>query len=245
MIKLKDSSILMFIPRFLRNDKKIKNLITAIDTVLKEVLERVSSMKRMQKISEGELTDAEIELLLWEKHVDYFDKTLTKEQKIKLIQNAERAHLKKGTRSVLETHLKIIFGELQLQEWFEYGAQPFHFQILTDYQITDDILIRLNRTVDEFQTTRSIFEGVKINVNLELQLYEGVAVHNIEETIIRVDVPSTILMMNNSIAIQSIEEQNIKIGIVDNMLDSVEAINLELKNSTVIHNIEESIIKIY
>ena len=83
MIKLKDSSILMFIPRFLRNDKKIKNLITAIDTALKEVLERFSSMKRMQKIAEGDLTNEEIELLLWEKHVDYFDKTLTKEQKIK------------------------------------------------------------------------------------------------------------------------------------------------------------------
>ena len=159
MIKLKDSSILMFIPRFLRNDKKIKNLITAIDTVLKEVLERFSSMKRMQKIAEGELTDEEIELLLWEKHVDYFDKTLTKEQKIKLIQNAERAHLKKGTREVLETHLKIIFGELELQEWYEAELEPFHFHVLSKQEITEEMLVRVNRTVDEFKTTRSVFDG--------------------------------------------------------------------------------------
>lgn len=180
MIKLKDSSIIMFIPRFLRNDKKIKNLITAIDIVLKEVLERFYSMKRMQKIAEGELTDEEIELLLWEKHVDYFDKTLTKEQKIKLIQNAERAHLKKGTRAVLETHLKIIFGELQLQEWFEANLEPFHFQIISNYRISDEVLIRINRTVDEYKTTRSVFEGVKVDEVMVIPYKVAIGIHDIK-----------------------------------------------------------------
>lgn len=181
MIKLKDSSILMFIPRFLRNDKKIKNLITAIDTVLKEVLERFSSMKRMQKIAEGDLTDEEIELLLWEKHVDYFDKTLTKEQKIKLIQNAERAHLKKGTRSVLETHLKIIFGELELQEWFEAGLEPLHFQILSKKEITEDMLAKVNRTVEEFRTVRSVFDGFYAIEIIDIPYKNIIAVEDFSE----------------------------------------------------------------
>lgn len=173
MIKLKDSSIIMFIPRFLRNDKKIKNLITAIDTVFREILERFSSMKRMQKIAEGDLTDDEIELLLWEKHVDYFDKTLTKEQKIKLIQNAERAHLKKGTRAVLETHLKIIFGELDVQEWFEYEANPNHFRvIIADKRPADDVISTLNRTIEEYKTTRSVFDGIMIVQTQEVLEYD-------------------------------------------------------------------------
>lgn len=181
MIKLKDSSILMFIPRFLRNDKKIKNLITSIDTVLKEVLERFSSMKRMQKIAEGDLTDEEIELLLWEKHVDYFDKTLTKEQKIKLIQNAERAHLKKGTRSVLETHLKIIFGELELQEWFEAGLEPLHFQILSKKEITEDVLVKVNRTVEEFRTVRSVFDGFYAIEMIDIPYKNAIVIEELSE----------------------------------------------------------------
>jgi len=209
MIKLKDSSILMFIPRFLRNDKKIKNLITAIDTVLKEVLERFSSMKRMQKISEGELTDEEIELLLWEKHVDYFDKTLTKEQKIKLIQNAERAHLKKGTRSVLETHLKIIFGELQLQEWHEAGLEPFHFQILSNFRISDEVLVRINRTVEEYRTTRSVFEGVKVNEVIPISYNVAVGIYDIKEELF------TVMIIPEQVA------SNYGIGIYDTRKDTL------------------------
>lgn len=201
MIKLKDSSILMFIPRFFRNDKKIKNLITAIDTVLKEVLERFSSMKRMQKIAEGDLTDEEIELLLWEKHVDYFDKTLTKEQKIKLIQNAERAHLKKGTRSVLETHLKIIFGELQLQEWHEADLEPFHFQILSNFRISDEVLVRINRTVEEYRTTRSVFEGVKINEVIPISYNVAVGIYEIKEELFTVMIIPEQVVSNYGIGI--------------------------------------------
>lgn len=209
MIKLKDSSILMFIPRFLRNDKKIKNLITAIDTVLKEVLERFSSMKRMQKIAEGELTDEEIELLLWEKHVDYFDKTLTKEQKIKLIQNAERAHLKKGTRAVLETHLKIIFGELQLQEWFEANLEPLHFQITSNVVLSEDVINRVNRTVEEYAPTRCLFEGIKVNQDIFIKRNTAVGIYEISEDTITIKLKSINVKNKVAVGIQEVSIETI------------------------------------
>lgn len=209
MIKLKDSSIIMFIPRFLRNDKKIKNLITAIDTVLKEVLERFSSMKRMQKIAEGELTDEEIELLLWEKHVDYFDKTLTKEQKIKLIQNAERAHLKKGTRAVLETHLKIIFGELQLQEWYEAELEPFHFQIISNVVLSEDVINRVNRTVEEYAPTRCLFEGIKVNQDIFIKRNTAVGIYEISEDTITIKLKSINVKNKVAVGIQEVSIETI------------------------------------
>lgn len=212
MIKLKDSSILMFIPRFLRNDKKIKNLITAIDTVLKEVLERFSSMKRMQKIAEGDLTDEEIEFLLWENHVDYFDKTLTKEQKIKLIQNAERAHLKKGTRAVLENHLKIIFGELQLQEWFEYESDPIHFRIVTDNNIPEETIVKINRTADEFRTVRSTYDGVVIKQKEKMNFSFAMAMHDISLESYKISLQNDRIDTYAGIATHEISIENERIG---------------------------------
>lgn len=180
MIKLNEVSILAFLPRFLRKNKSVYSLVIAIDTVLKEVLSKFQSMKRMEKISSGDLTEEEIEFLLWEKHVDYFDKTLTREQKIKLIQNAEKAHLLKGTRYALDEQLNIIFGDLTVQEWFEYKAEPYHFRVLSNTLMADSTLIKINRTIEEFKNTKSLFEGVQIIQKENFNFYFGIAMHDIK-----------------------------------------------------------------
>lgn len=198
MIKLKDITLLKILPQFLKSNNKIIYISKSITSVLIEVLDKFSNMKRMEKISTGDLTDQEIEYLLYEKHVDFFDKTLTSAQKIKLIQNAEKAHLKKGTRYVLENHLNIIFGELQLQEWFEAGLEPYHFQIMSNYRISDEVLIRINRTVNEYKTTRSVFEGVKVNEIVVVPYNFAVGIYDIKEDIISVMIePKTVQALHS------------------------------------------------
>lgn len=181
MIKLSEITLLKIMPQFLRNVKKITYISNAITTVLIEVLDKFKNMKRMQKISTGDLTEEEIEYILWEKHVDYFDKTLTSAQKIELIQNSEQAHLKKGTRAVLEKHLKIIFGDLELQEWFEAGLDPYHFQVLSNHEISDDVLRRVNRTVNEFKTVRSVFDGFYAIEIIDIPYKNVIAIEELSE----------------------------------------------------------------
>lgn len=181
MTKITEISILNFIPRFLRGIKKIQYMAIAIDTVLQTVLSRFSSLERMKKIANGDLTEEEIEYLLWERHIDYFDTTLTLEQKIELIQNSERAHLKKGTPAILKKHLSIIFGDLELQEWFEAGLDPYHFQVLSNHEISDDVLRRVNRTVNEFKTVRSVFDGFYAIEIIDIPYKNIIAVEDFSE----------------------------------------------------------------
>ncbi len=181
MIKLKDITLLKLLPQFLKSNKKIVYVSEAITRILVEVLDKFSSMKRLEKISVGDLTEKEIEYLLWEKHVDYFDKTLTSSQKIKLIQNSEKSHLKKGTRSVLEKHLSIIFGDLELQEWFEADLEPYHFQVLSNYEVSDETLKKINRTVNEFKTVRSVFDGFYAIEIIEIPYKSLIGIEDLSE----------------------------------------------------------------
>ena len=181
MTKITEISILNFIPRFLRGIKKIQYMAIAIDTVLQTVLSRFSSLERMKKIANGDLTEEEIEYLLWERHIDYFDITLTLEQKIELIQNSERAHLKKGTPAILKKHLSIIFGDLELQEWFEADLEPYHFQVLSNYEVSDETLKKINRTVNEFKTVRSVFDGFYAIEIIEIPYKSLIVIEDLSE----------------------------------------------------------------
>ena len=102
-------------------------------------------------------------MLLFERHVDYFDEELSRGRKIELIKNSITSHLKKGTPANLERVLKIIFGELTLLEWFNYGGLPYHFKVvIMDKQPSDEVVAKLNRTVVEYKNERSFFEGIMI-----------------------------------------------------------------------------------
>lgn len=212
MTKITEISILNFIPRFLRGIKKIQYMAIAIDTVLQIVLSRFSSLERMKKIANGDLTDEEIEHLLWERHVDYFDTTLTSKQKIELIQNSEIAHLKKGTPAILKKHLNIIFGDLEFQEWFDYSEIPNRCRIISDRSITDDVLIKINRTAKEFITTRSTFEGVYVKQKEQIDFSVVIAMHDITiESGITIGIQNESINYFEGIAMHDITIQSEKI----------------------------------
>lgn len=173
MINQKETSILMFFPRFLKTVKEIINLSKTVDKKINQLLDKFSNLNRMKKIVDGDLAEDELELLLWEKHVDYFDKTLSREQKIKLVKSSLETHMKKGTRGALDKQLNVILGELTVLEWFEYDGEPDHFKVvIMDKQPSDEVVARLNRTISEYKNEGTIFEGIMIVQTQEVLEYD-------------------------------------------------------------------------
>ena len=67
----------------------------------------------------------------WERHVDVWDDSWDEDIKRDLTKNSFLLHQQKGTLTALKEALSI-FGldEVTIQEWFDYGGDPFLFRVI-------------------------------------------------------------------------------------------------------------------
>ena len=140
-----------------------------------------------------DLTNEEVENLLWENHVDYFDDDLTHEQKIKLIQIAYNSHLKKGTVFSIEQQLDVILDDFKIIEWFDFEGEPNTFYILTKSQITDKKLIKINRIINCFKRKSSLCLGIHIIEEITIPYKNIIAIEELSEESFEVMLESEII----------------------------------------------------
>lgn len=85
------------------------------------------------------------------------------EVKRELIAGTMPFYAKLGTPQAINWATRTIFGGSQLQEWFEYGGEPYHFRMGID--ITNDIYSvdkdrRIRKCIDFCKNLRSHLDGV-------------------------------------------------------------------------------------
>lgn len=106
-----------------------------------------------------------LDLIAFEKHVDFYDSKLSIEQKRNLIKKSISWHRQKGTRWAVEEIVSIIYSNAQVFEWFEYGGEPYRFKIEIDqpFIYTKD-MNRLKKLVNSTKNLRSWLEHVAIKL---------------------------------------------------------------------------------
>ena len=78
----------------------------------------------------GELSGAILDLLAYQFHVDYYDAiNFTDDEKRDLIRNSIAWHRIKGTPAAVEMVLSVFFKNYRLEEWFDYGGEPYYFRL--------------------------------------------------------------------------------------------------------------------
>jgi len=176
MINIYNIDLLDILPESLKQDPQIQAMCAAITLQLQAVSNAIIECILLPRIDElpGEVLD----LLAWRFHVDFYDASYPVETKRQLVKNSLAWHMRKGTPSAVEKLITAIFGDGEVQEWFEYGGQPYHFKVLTSNNaaITTDVQ-RFERAVQSVKNTRSVLEAVEITATDELNLYFGDIVH--------------------------------------------------------------------
>jgi phage tail P2-like protein len=122
-----------------------------------------------------------IDEMAWQFHVDFFDPDvpLSMEVRRELAANSLDWHTRKGTPSVLEEIVKVVFEihDAKILEWFEYGGRPYTFRIETEItNITARRIGHLIAAIFSVKNTRSWLEGIDIRWSADLNLYAGMAV---------------------------------------------------------------------
>ena len=173
-ITLDDVVVKDLAPDSLLKDENTKYIMESIDYVIRKIwFENKDKYKLFSRLNS--MNHQEIELMLWEMHVDYIDENLNKEQKIDLIKESLLNHMIKGTPAAVENVCSIIFGNAKVTEWFEYNGDPGYFRVSTlgSLQSEEDYK-RVTEVINTYKNTRSWLEGLMFERNYKNNLYFGI-----------------------------------------------------------------------
>ena len=159
-MKLDDIRMIDIVPKFMSDDKTVRGLCAAADVILKAVIDKIGMVNLYENLEL--LTDEDLNFIAKEDKVLWYDTSYTKDQKIRIIQNYEKNSMILGTPAAIENVISEIFGDGYVREWFEYGSTPYHFKIITNKIITENINELVGKIIDQAKNVRSELEVVEI-----------------------------------------------------------------------------------
>ena len=101
---------------------------------------------------------------------------LSLQKKRLLIRSALLNYSRMGTKAALEDAVGIIHGGTTVQENWEYGGQPYYFQVAVDAgqeRVTVNPVDRLLDTIMEYKNVRSWLQGITVDVIEPGSIYTG------------------------------------------------------------------------
>lgn len=173
---LKNVNLLSLQPSFMRDDITTKGLCAAIQPQFTKLADEVKTCLIYGRIDE--LDSKVLDELAWQMHVDFYDANADVEQKRELIKKALMIHKTKGTPYAVETLISALFGDGYVEEWFEYGGEPYTFRVVTNNEaVTNEQAQKFIKALNSVKNARSWLDKVVLLLAENLNLYYGFAVH--------------------------------------------------------------------
>lgn len=153
--------------------QNIRDLAEVLDVKLQEINAMSELILLYPRIDE--LPENLIDALAEQFHVDFYDAEMSLQQKRTVVKNSIAWHRRKGTPSVVEEMVQTVFESAHVEEWFEYGGEPYHFRVtLITAPLTDKaVLERLVDAINKTKNVRSWLEYVQFSRPMEQTMYIG------------------------------------------------------------------------
>lgn len=151
----------------------VKELAELVDKKMAEVNQMVELVSIYPRIEE--LSSDLINALAIQFHVDYYNKNLPLDTRRSLVKNSFRWHLRKGTKSIVEEMVKIVFNDGVVQEWWEYNGEPYHFRVdlLLSPPITTDGINEILYAINLVKNVRSWLDQIGFLRKMQTTQYYG------------------------------------------------------------------------
>lgn len=157
------SQYLKLLPYSLSHDPVLVAMMEAVVIQFREAYVEAEALYDLVNIDK--LPERLLDLIAYEKHVDFYDNELSVMQKRELIKSSISWHRKKGTRWAVERVVAIVYKNAEVFEWFEYGGEKYRFCIYIDEPfIHAKDMRRLLELVDATKNKRSWLEYVAIKL---------------------------------------------------------------------------------
>lgn len=160
---------LQLLPYSLKTDPVVVAMYETVAIQLQEAYEDAHALADVKKVDQ--LPESMLDLIAYEKHVDFYDNQLSIVQKRKLIKSSISWHRKKGTRWAVERVVSIVYPNAKIQEWFEYDGEAYRFKVEVDEPfIASKDMKRLRAMIEATKNKRSWLEYVAIKLPQSKQI---------------------------------------------------------------------------
>lgn len=175
-------SVRELLPESIRHDETIKAAAAGLDAGTAEILAAVRRLSFWEYLDD--LSGPILSHLAARLHVDLWDPAWSDAQKRLAIRDSIAIHKYKGTPWAVETLLRPL-ADVTLQEWFEYGGEPYTCRVLVNSSVTNEDLYReIDRAVRLGKNTRTHFSVIRLPRAADGHVRIGGAVHlGIRQTI--------------------------------------------------------------
>lgn len=162
--------LLDIIPPNLRSDPDIIAASRAVD---KEFALLVTAAQKCVILPNIDNASSEVvDLLAFEFHVDFYDPALPIEIRREIVKNSIPWHIRKGTSSAVEELISLLFDEGIVEEWFEYGGDPYNFRVITNNaSVTGEQAEEFIKALESVKNARSRLEVIIITMSENLNNY--------------------------------------------------------------------------
>lgn len=155
-------NLLRSLPAVLRNDENMQALAQAVAPELSRLSEDTDKARIYTRIDE--LPEKALDILAEDFKVDWWDGNYSIEEKRRTLKDSWNVHRRLGTPWAVVAAISAIYEGTTVQEWFEYGGEPYHFRLLIPVDETTldpkkhSTVIRL---VNYYKNLRSVLEDAE------------------------------------------------------------------------------------
>lgn len=175
MIDLYNGELLNMLPSQMSKEVHQIYLSYALKKGIQLIIDR-SDMTRTQAMIDS-LPERILDILAIELRTPYYSEDLEIDKKREIIKRTLLWHLTAGTPSAMRELISIVIGEGAIVEWPDFEDPPFTpgtFDILTDVQLTEDIVMLFIAIIERVKNERSHLRRLLIHRRMDAHWYVGV-----------------------------------------------------------------------
>ena len=174
-------NMLRTLPDVLKNDEKMLALATVIADALSAQIEEIDKLRIYPQIDKQ--PETLLDILAYDFKVDWYGYDYDIEAKQALLKDNFKVHRHLGTPGAVERALSDIYPGSEVEEWYNYGGDPYYFRVLLDVtaqrvSISHDDIIQ---AIKIFKSRRSHLQDnaliYRSRVNIVIGLTTGYVIY--------------------------------------------------------------------
>lgn len=173
MIKLRDAEIVDCLPQILGNQPWVEAISFATARMFQKIIELADLTRSYSAVDS--LDDAVLDILAVDLRIVQYNQSFMVDVKRRMVKFALQYWATAGTVAATDEIVQQIFGDSQIEEWYEYGGRPGCFKVeFTDTEVTEIDAENFIKTVENVKRLSAWLDKIVMNLRTEhLDQYVG------------------------------------------------------------------------